>query len=234
MPTESSRRSHRRWYRRRSDRGWRRLSWFGVLAVCSLLGLAIGLRLLTHMEHRPELDVVEHASGERLDGLPGKRLRKAFDELDLGRMLLSCRYALDLQTGELLLPQALAWRPGQIDFHVAQGSEGWRHYWCRGSGVGRGAGLARPASVSGNQPLPLEELVYRHAAAMAERKLRSLEVVGDGQGGIQSRLRWTDGLESGDRRTVPADEFPSLFDGNENESAATTDAASQPTAPARR
>jgi hypothetical protein len=228
MPAGSSRRSHRRWYRRRSDSGWRRFSWFGAVAVCLLLGVAIGLRLLSHMDQQPELAALEHGSGERLDGLPGKRLRKAFDELDLARMLLACRYALDLQTGEVLQPQAIAWRPGQIDFHVAHGSEGWRHYWCRGSGVGRGQGQARPPSVGGKYPLPLEELVYHHSAALADRKLRSLEVLGDGQGGADYRLRWADGLESGNRRELPPGNFPSLFEDAGTAPARTESASFEP------
>ncbi len=211
MAEEPSRSSRRRRSRRRTDTLWRRSSWFGVAAVCLLLAGVIGLRLLSHLDNDPVAEFLPGQNGTRIDTSTDSRLRKAFNDRDLGRLLLACRSAWDVQFNRVLQPQGLAWRPEQLDFHVAEGADSWRHYWCRQGAVGRGGDRQRPDSVGGRQPLPLDLLLHAHAEVLAEPKLRALEVLGDGNGGVDLRLLWNDGLRSGPQRQLPAGSFDSLF-----------------------
>jgi hypothetical protein len=190
---------------------WRRSSWLGVAAVCLLLAGVVGLRLLSHLDADPTADFEPARNSARIDPSANGRLRKAFDERNLGRILLACRSAWDMRFNRLLHPQGIAWRPDQLDFHVAEGSDRWRHYWCRQGGVGRGDGRDRPASIGGRLPLALDLFLYEHAEVLAESRLRTVEVLGDGNGGAAYRLAWKDGLRSGPRRNLPAASFDSLL-----------------------
>ncbi len=210
MTEDPSHSSRRRRSRRRTEAFWRRSSWFGVIAVCLLLAGVIGLRLLSHLDNDPAADFLPGQDEAAVDSSVAGRLREAFAERDLGRILLACRSAWDVRYNRLLQPQALAWRPDQLDFHVAESADSWRHYWCRQSGVGRGDRHDRSDSISGRQPLALDLLLHEHAKVLTEPRLRAVEILGDGNGVVDYRLLWHDGLRSGPQRHLPAGSFDSL------------------------
>ncbi|MCB1626407.1 MAG: hypothetical protein KDI48_01690 [Xanthomonadales bacterium] len=198
----------RRRERRSSYRRWRQQSWFGIVGVCVLLAGVIALRVMTFVKPVEE-DQATELSPDLADS-PDQRLRQAFAERNLGRILLACHAAWDRQMGELVPALAMAWQPDQLDLYAAEGNTNWRHYWCRESGVGRGRSDARPANVAGRIPLPSEQLVYRFSGLVADQGLHALEALGDGRGDMSVRLHWNDGRVTGEYPEQPAPDFVNL------------------------
>lgn len=180
----------------------------GIAAVCLLLAIVIALRVMSFVE--PAADEVAPALASDLADNPAGRLQQAFADRNLGRILVACHAAWDRQLGELVPALAMAWQVEQLDVYAAEGSEQWRHYWCRESGVGRGRSDLRPKEIDGRVPLPSEQLVYRLSGLVADARLRALEAMGDGRGQVTVRLHWTDGKVTGEHPELPAPEFLNL------------------------
>lgn len=155
-------------------------------------------------------DEVAPALATDLADNPAQRLRQAFADRNLGRILVACHAAWDRQLGELVPALAMAWQAEQLDVYAAEGSDQWRHYWCRESGVGRGRSELRPKQIDGRVPLPSEQLVYRLGGLVADVRLRALEALGDGRGQVTVRLHWSDGKVTGEHPGLPAPEFLNL------------------------